>query len=135
MRRNHHRSPLQSFRFWFVLLSLFALAAAWKLDLFGNRRPGAKADLVDELPEPDPEVEPVAMLSDVTKPGSAARSRWKLTRTNQRRSRPANRAVAADATRADGSQPFPGGDRGTPQSLWAGQSRIRGDAGERTDAV
>ncbi len=66
MRRTAHRTLLQSFRFWFVLLSIFALAAAWKLDLFGNRRsprPGRIAS--EQLPLPDPDVEAVAMLSDV----------------------------------------------------------------------
>ena len=69
MRRTAHRTLLQSFRFWFVLLSVFALAAAWKLDLFGNRRtaPSGKKVAVERLPEPDADVEPVAMLSDVSR--------------------------------------------------------------------
>jgi lipoprotein-anchoring transpeptidase ErfK/SrfK len=62
-----HRTLLQSFRFWFVLLSLFALAVAWKLDLFGNRRGLRSAPkVVDEtLPEVEADVEPVPMLNDV----------------------------------------------------------------------
>lgn len=68
MRRTAHRTLLQSFRFWFVLLSVFALAAAWKLDLFGNRRSlrSEKKVVQEQLPEPDADVEPVAMLSDVS---------------------------------------------------------------------
>ena len=67
MRRTAHRTLLQSFRFWFVLLSVFALAAAWKLDLFGNRRslPSQKK-ITESLPEPDADIEPTAMLSDVS---------------------------------------------------------------------
>ena len=67
MRRTEHRTLLQSFRFWFVLLSVFALAAAWKLDLFGNRRslPSQKK-ITESLPEPDADIEPTAMLSDVS---------------------------------------------------------------------
>jgi LysM repeat protein len=68
MRRTAHRTLLQSFRFWFVLLSVFALAAAWKLDLFGNRRSlhGQKRLTSETMPSPDADVEPTAMLSDVS---------------------------------------------------------------------
>jgi len=69
MRRTAHRTLLQSFRFWFVLLSVFALAAAWKLDLFGNRHShrAEKKVASESLPELDDELESVAMLSDVSK--------------------------------------------------------------------
>ncbi|HVJ66515.1 MAG TPA: L,D-transpeptidase family protein [Caulifigura sp.] len=69
MRRTSHRTPLQSFRFWFVLLSIFALAAAWKLDLFGNRRSARSEPKIaeDHLPDPDADLEPVEMLSDVAR--------------------------------------------------------------------
>ena len=67
MRRTAHRTLLQSFRFWFVLLSVFALAAAWKLDLFGNRRPlHSQKKVTETLPEPEADIEPTAMLSDVS---------------------------------------------------------------------
>lgn len=68
MRRTAHRTLLQSFRFWFVLLSVFALAAAWKLDLFGNRRAlhGPKRATSEALPEPEADIEPTAMLADVS---------------------------------------------------------------------
>lgn len=68
MRRTAHRTLLQSFRFWFVLLSVFALAAAWKLDLFGNRRAlhTQKKVASETLPEPDADIEATAMLSDVS---------------------------------------------------------------------
>jgi lipoprotein-anchoring transpeptidase ErfK/SrfK len=67
MRRTAHRTLLQSFRFWFVLLSVFALAAAWKLDLFGNRRAMHNQKKVTEtIPEPEADVEAIAMLSDVS---------------------------------------------------------------------
>lgn len=56
MRRPTPRHPLQSFRFWFLVLSTIAVATAWKLDLFGNRRAQSAADLVEEdLPLPDDE--------------------------------------------------------------------------------
>src|SRR5436190_2260167 len=68
MRRTDHRTLLQSFRFWFVLLSVFALAAAWKLDLFGNRRAvrDHKRVTSETLPAPEADIEPTAMLSDVS---------------------------------------------------------------------
>jgi lipoprotein-anchoring transpeptidase ErfK/SrfK len=74
MRRTSHRTLLQSFRFWFILLSVFALAAAWKLDLFGNRRPLRHGREVAEekLPEPEHDLEPVEMLSDVASVTSPA---------------------------------------------------------------
>ncbi|QDT52949.1 Putative L,D-transpeptidase YkuD [Caulifigura coniformis] len=67
MRRTTHRTLLQSFRFWFVLLSVFALAAAWKLDLFGNRHRAEKKVASETLPDVDEDLESVEMLSDVSK--------------------------------------------------------------------
>jgi lipoprotein-anchoring transpeptidase ErfK/SrfK len=69
MRRTAHRTLLQSFRFWFVLLSVFALAAAWKLDLFGNRRAvrDHRRATSEAMPAPEADVEPTLMLTDVSK--------------------------------------------------------------------
>lgn len=65
MRRIDHRHPLQSFRFWFLVLSTVSIATAWKLDLFGNRRESAENLVTEELPEPEAdEIESLEMMDD-----------------------------------------------------------------------
>ncbi|MBX3444464.1 MAG: L,D-transpeptidase family protein [Planctomyces sp.] len=51
MRRRHHRHPLQSFRFWFLVLSAVAMATAWKLDLLGNRHKAEPPTVAESAPE------------------------------------------------------------------------------------
>jgi lipoprotein-anchoring transpeptidase ErfK/SrfK len=67
MRRPVHRHPLQSFRFWFIVLSCFALAIGWKLDLFGNRHAHHDHELAAELPDlSDEELEDELVLDDAS---------------------------------------------------------------------
>lgn len=56
MRRDIHGHPLQSFRFWFLLLAAVSMVAAWKLDLFGNRRARNAEVASEDVPAPNDEI-------------------------------------------------------------------------------
>jgi LysM repeat protein len=75
MRRPVRNHPLQSFRFWFLILASVAAAAAWKLDLFGNRHDHDHSPLTfEDLPAPSDELdeefdEDFVMMGEVAKEG------------------------------------------------------------------
>lgn len=63
------RHPVQTFQFWFVVLTCFVGATAWKLDLFRYSGPPAPIAVVTEEPMPPPpssEEEPSAARAEST---------------------------------------------------------------------
>jgi hypothetical protein len=100
--RRIRRHPLQSFRFWFLVLTAVAMTTAWKLDLFGNRGADDDADvLAEELPPP-PETDdlgPEFVMTDEISGGQSEPAPEPPPRPFTRASgaRPAETADARDA--------------------------------------